>query len=71
MSRFDKISGTYLLHLTDDEALTVMDALANHVESLYGWPSSDYHNNEGAADPMDTYQEVSRQLHKQDWGTKV
>lgn len=68
---FNKIAGTYILHLTDDEALTVMDALANHVEAPDKFPCIDYTSSEGAADPMDTYQEVSRQLHKQDWGTKA
>jgi hypothetical protein len=64
----DRLVGTVLLHLKYDEALTVMDGLANQavIETIVfrdGWIKS-----EGAADASDTYQEVGRQLHKQNWG---
>lgn len=61
----------FVLFLSPEETITVMDALANHADLAHLETKSDYIFSEGCADPFETYQEVSRQYFEQGGGTPV
>lgn len=68
VSEIHKQPITHILHLTEDQSLTVIDALANQVSIFDRYVRfDDWVVSEGSADPMDVYQEVCRQLAKQEW----
>ena len=64
----DRLAGTFILHVSDQDALIVMNALAELTHTIVEGYAT--YNEEAftAEDINDVYQEVGRQLFNQDWG---
>lgn len=64
----DRLAGTFILHLSDLDALIVMNALAELTHTISEGHATYNDESFTAYEIDDVYQEVGRQLFNQDWG---